>query len=264
MIGYKGTNENMECRNTQYELGATYYIDKENNVIKAEENLILIKGAPKDLKLCSSQVIHYCNKLEDCYNYYSLNETNRFFKVEIIGQVVEQGDKAGTTALKFLEEVDTKPLLQKREDELEDHKMYLDSVRALQTQFPYLILGGSLALYLQGAQLKRIKNNGVGDLDLIHPFYVDLKEFNGIEHVDAKNSGNTFDETYTLTGHALNGHIKVDLSICNETKYEIVEYKGHKYRVNTVEDILSYKCQYAKQKNGEKHKNDIRELIGLK
>lgn len=60
--GYKGTDENMMCRNTQYEL---------NKPFKFEE----------DIELCKSG-FHFCKKLGDVFPHYNLNYKNRFFKVK--------------------------------------------------------------------------------------------------------------------------------------------------------------------------------------
>lgn len=255
-IGYKATDKDMKCRGTQYNLTDTFWI--ENGEVKSEksEGVKILYGSRKEnLKLCSKDVIHYCNELKNCYDYYSPKEEkgNRFFKVETLGDFVEGGGKNGTTALRFIEEVDMKPIREKIELDKMDKKLNLDKVRKLQAQFPYLILGGSTALWLQGAKLKRLESSS-SDLDLIHPFWIDLTEAESVNHIDAKNSGNTFDETYTIGG------TKIDFTVEPNEKYNIVEFNGHTYKVNPIERIIQFKSQYAQQKNGEKHRNDLIEL----
>jgi hypothetical protein len=60
--GYKGTNENMKCRDFQYELGKEFIYDGQ-------------------IDLCNSG-FHACKNLEDVFTYYSLNGKNRFFKIK--------------------------------------------------------------------------------------------------------------------------------------------------------------------------------------
>jgi hypothetical protein len=57
-------DKNMKCRDKQFKVGKTY-----------EE---------KDVLLCNSGY-HYCNRLEDVYNYY--DKDCRIFEVEILGVV---------------------------------------------------------------------------------------------------------------------------------------------------------------------------------
>ncbi|MAX51430.1 MAG: hypothetical protein CMH22_05580 [Methylophaga sp.] len=263
-IGYKATDENMYCKQQQYELGKEYMVTSDRKVVSVTS---IGEGAVEDksLRICSSSVIHYCNTLEDCFKWYSLGGENRYFKVRIKGRWKDgtgyESNKSCTDHIEFLEEVSKEELdkiVQEKEDREEDDRLKLNLVRDLQNKFPNLIVGGSLALYLQGARLRRLEVEGCGDLDLIHPFWVDLKELDGVAHIDAKNSGNTFDETFTLKG------VKLDLSIEPNEKYKIVEFKGNTYKVNPVERILEFKCQYARQKNGQKHKQDIYELIAGK
>lgn len=61
--GYKGTDENMVCRDYQYILG-------EKHVHKYDG----------DVSLCS-QGFHFCDILEDVFRYYEIDFKNRYFKV---------------------------------------------------------------------------------------------------------------------------------------------------------------------------------------
>lgn len=64
--GYKGTNKNMCCRDTSFEIGERF-------------------DMPEDARIsvCSSG-FHLCSKLEDVYSYYSIGDENRFFKVRAL------------------------------------------------------------------------------------------------------------------------------------------------------------------------------------
>ena len=64
--GYKGTDQNMWCRGTQFEL---------NKMYSAEEGT--------GVTLCESG-FHLCLNLKDVFGYYSVGEGNRFFKVRAL------------------------------------------------------------------------------------------------------------------------------------------------------------------------------------
>lgn len=62
--GYKGTDVDMQCRGLKYEVG----------------NTIKFHG---DVEMCNSG-FHLCKDLKDVFNYYSLGNKNRFFKVKAL------------------------------------------------------------------------------------------------------------------------------------------------------------------------------------
>ena len=66
MKGYKVTDENGKCRGFQFEVGKTYTQDGE-------------------LKICENG-FHFCEKVADCFGYYSFIPTNRVFEVKAIGK----------------------------------------------------------------------------------------------------------------------------------------------------------------------------------
>jgi len=131
-------------------------------------------------------------------------------------------------------------------------------VREIQKTFPKTVLGGSLALYVQGCNLPRLERSDYeGDIDLIIPYWDDYTFINGFVNSNLKNSGNSFTETYTYNS------IPVDLVVIPTQKFKTVSYKGDNYKVSRVEEILSYKTTYAMEKGGEKHSSDILDLLGL-
>ena len=254
--GFKGTDKNMKCRDTQFEIGKTYYIDDEDKVQELPENYTVIKNK---VKLCSKEALHYCNELVDVFKHYTDNGNNRFFKVEIIGAFEDSADKSGTRCIKFIEEISREYLDKQKQlkKELEiESSMYLELVRNLQKIYPNLIIGGSISLYLQGTRLKRFGHGH--DLDLIFPYWQLIENTEGVE-VDESDeerfSGSDYQNSITING------IKADIRIDPEQKYEIITYKDHQYKVVPMIDIIEAKVRYALKKSGEKHLNDLKELI---
>ena len=66
MEGYKGTDQNMMCKDYQYELGVQHDMDSD-----------------AEIRLCNSG-FHLCKELEDVFQYYHIGNGNRFFKVKAL------------------------------------------------------------------------------------------------------------------------------------------------------------------------------------
>ena len=95
MIGYKAFDENLKCRDFQFEVGKTYET----------------KAKKEDLKLCSETVFHFCRELyriESVSNYTI--STSRVCEVIAEGDIVTDGDKYGTNKIKILREIPRKEL----------------------------------------------------------------------------------------------------------------------------------------------------------
>jgi len=83
MIAFKGT-DNFQCINKTYEVGKTYYYNKE---------LIICK-----------QGLHFCQKLENVHWHYHLfNPQTVVLKIEVLGKIINNGDKSVTNKFKVLE-----------------------------------------------------------------------------------------------------------------------------------------------------------------
>jgi len=252
IMGFKGLDENMSsgvggAKKEIFELGKVYYKDNIENP-----------------KLCSTDGYHFCETLSDCFIHYSNNGKNRFFNIEVLGNFThnKQEKKSITTAFRLVSEISKEDLakfLKQKEDKELEENFNLAEVRFLQEQNPYAHIGGSVALWLHGLSLKRWGKGSSSDLDLVVPFFFQWNktaEFD-IDYKDAKSSGNDFDDTFILNS------VKVDVKIDNTQRYEIIERNGFKYKVSSLETILEAKLRYAM--NGQsKHKEDIRELLGLK
>ena len=66
VTGYKATNKDMKCRDYQYELG------KQHDMPEGEE-----------ITMCSSG-FHFCDKLKNTFQYYHIQNGNRYFEVKAL------------------------------------------------------------------------------------------------------------------------------------------------------------------------------------
>ena len=254
---YKGTDKNMKCRDTQFELGKTYYIDDQENVKELPEGYTIIKT---EVKLCTKKDLHYCNTLEDVFKHYADNGENRFFEIEVLGEFVDGGDKSGARCIRFIRELSREELnaeKKKKQEEILYKKMKIDIVRTLQEVNPFLVIGGSIALYLQGVRLKRFDSGSI-DYDITIPFYQPLESKNGItieQGDEDRPSGSDYGETISING------IKADIRIDPKQKYETVKYKDFNFKVVPLHVIIEAKARYASKKWGKKHLEDLKEMI---
>src|SRR5574344_1327728 len=87
----KGFDKNLCCRGMQYEIGKEFKTDAEN--ITAND-------------LCSGNVLHYCDSLQNVNNYYSCtNDDNRYCEIEVLGKEVTDGEKFGSNHIKIIREI---------------------------------------------------------------------------------------------------------------------------------------------------------------
>ena len=91
MKGYKAFNQDLTCRNFQYEVGKTYTYDGEIEVCK--------RG------------FHFCRRLVDCFRYYDFHTAGgghpRICEVEALGKVLddEDGRKSVTDRIRIVREL---------------------------------------------------------------------------------------------------------------------------------------------------------------
>lgn len=145
---------------------------------------------------------------------------------------------------------------QEKKDERLDELMLLSTVRTLQELNPNLIIGGSISLYLQGVRLKRFESEGI-DYDITLPFYQIINSSSKITVMDGEDrpSGSDYGETILING------VKADIRIDPTQKYQILEYKGFKYKIVPLETIIKAKADYSLTRWGLKHKQDLQEMI---
>ena len=80
MKAFKVFDSNWNCIGMQYAIGKTY---------RLEENGVLIKPI-----LCV-QGFHACQKINDCFIYYTFDSTNKVAEVELLGAISEMSNSLG-------------------------------------------------------------------------------------------------------------------------------------------------------------------------
>ena len=90
-FGFKGTDDDMMCKGTQYKLGETFKFGG-------------------DMKICKSG-FHFCKHLRDVHEYYPF-ECGRVFIIEYGENVKTEEDKSVSDQITFLEELSGNTLMQ--------------------------------------------------------------------------------------------------------------------------------------------------------
>ena len=97
VIGYKGLESNMTCRNFKYEVGKTYKTDK--------------------AELCECG-FHACLNPRDVLYYYDQDEGSRYFKVKLSGEITkcdESDTNVAATEITILEEINIDKIIETTE-----------------------------------------------------------------------------------------------------------------------------------------------------
>ena len=97
----KGFDKDLKCRGFQFEVGKVYDT-----------------GYTEGLELCSNTVFHFCDSLDKVHEYYScIDEENRYCEIEVLGELIYNGNKCGSNKIKILREITGEEL-----DNLKGHK----------------------------------------------------------------------------------------------------------------------------------------------
>lgn len=106
--GYKGTDKDMKCRGYQFELGKQFDMPEGSNI-----------------SLCDSG-FHFCTSLRDVFNYYDVENGNRFFKVRALVRKKKKEEpglnfyitdsKETSKSIEFISELTTDEILAKKYD----------------------------------------------------------------------------------------------------------------------------------------------------
>ncbi len=79
--GYKVFNPDWTCRGFQYKVGASYEMD--------EEPIACERG------------FHFCERLEDCFNYYDFDSENKVAEITAYGETTRENNKCCTNKIKI-------------------------------------------------------------------------------------------------------------------------------------------------------------------
>lgn len=99
IIGYKGTDKDMKCRDYQYELGKVFDMPKN-----------------EEIKECQSG-FHLCIDLEDVFRFYDVKNGNRFFYVRALVRARDLGEytnKLVAKSIEFLHELPPETIVRAR------------------------------------------------------------------------------------------------------------------------------------------------------
>ena len=91
MKGYKVFTSDWTCRGFQYEVGKTYVHEG-------------------DIKLCDKG-FHFCEKANDCFDYYSFDSDNKVAEIEALGEIKTDGKKSVTDKITIVREISWHELL---------------------------------------------------------------------------------------------------------------------------------------------------------
>ena len=84
----KGFDKDLCCRGMQFEVGKTYDT-----------------GANPPLKICSSDVFHFCESINAVHEYYRVDIDNRFCEIEVLGDIVQEDNKIGSNKIRIVREI---------------------------------------------------------------------------------------------------------------------------------------------------------------
>lgn len=79
--GYKVFNPDWTCRGFQYKVGESYEMD--------EEPIACERG------------FHFCERLEDCFNYYDFDSENKVAEITAYGETTRENNKCCTNKIKI-------------------------------------------------------------------------------------------------------------------------------------------------------------------
>ena len=108
--------------------------------------------------------------------------------------------------------------------------------------------------------------NWEGDFDFVVPYWQDFTQAKEVHITEEEDFFEDYEGEDNFQFHSrfyINGK-KSDVRIEPKQRYEIVDYKGFKYKLVPILETIEAKMHYAKGRKGDKHKEDILEMLNLK
>jgi hypothetical protein len=131
----------------------------------------------------------------------------------------------------------------------------LETLKDFQDKHPNSHVGGSIGLMLRGVDLKRDLSKS--DLDIT----IDEFCFDGAELADYEERSDRSDFDYAIKRNVGAVHyVKIDIRVCPEPSFDVVNYEGVDYNVSRLVDIIYWKKKYA-DKGVKKHIYDLEVII---
>lgn len=266
--GYKGLKKDQTCKGIFFPTGER----------------IIHSG---NIKLCEKG-FHFCEKLEDVFNYYPKHKSHIYAEVEIpdTAQVLKDPNenKSVTNVIKIVKILSDEEIRNILTQSMYDRavKIVKEKYIPIQKRYPDTVcLGGSLSLILQGYTLTYRTNL---DMDIVIPYYMNMKEmlFNsGVLKENEQNSsinilGDEIDcelkdeEDIMISGSDVSSKFIVDgfkfeNFISSSFKHKCIKIdSGEIIKVISPVEIWEAKIRYAIQspgRSGRKHINDILEAF---
>lgn len=232
VYGYKGFEQSdggsLKCRSMIYEPGRIY-----------------VTG--DNVQACSKG-FHFCERLKDVFNYYSYKVPgNVFYKVKGWGQISRSEDKVAVSHIEILEKVS--------EEEMK-HAIIaprIEEFLLLQEKNPNVVLGGSMALILQGW----IPAREVGDIDVSLPFYTQLIDATVTNTRGQSGNG----EALRMIFNSEKDNFNFDLFLDNKSVWRDFVYAGRVFRIQDPMQIVAAKMKYL-IKGKTKHAKDLKHVMG--
>ena len=119
VTGYKGTSKDMKCRGYQYEM------NKQHDMPEGS-----------DIDICYSG-FHFCDKIEDVFRYYRVENGNRFFEVKALVRrwnkngtytIEHRDDKMAAKSIQFVRELTTEEIFERLYDDPDTADWTLDQM----------------------------------------------------------------------------------------------------------------------------------------
>ncbi len=194
-----------------------------------------------DIVNCSGRISQ-----KKCYTHLDNWREPQWFTLDINEAVQVQEDNINRYRKELNEELVRMNTLMDKHSKIKIFETKLEAIRIFQTKYPTAHVGGSIGLFLRGVDLKRDLSKS--DVDMT------IDELEKSDRIFSAVSAEDFD--YSFKHFFGPYYTAIDIRICPEPSFDVIEYKGNKYNVSKLRDILYWKQKYA-DKGVQKHIDDL-------